>query len=159
MIDNQGVARVGDVGDEQPLLTRDESANMSNGALIAWDGTDQRAETVTGNIGSDTKPIKIIGGMIAPVNDDVINTSNTQQIKSGVLGVNTLFIDGSIRQISPVSDSNGIRTQMKVYNQSADRYAILDLRADNNGKVVLFLQIRKISDGSYVNGQEIASIQ
>lgn len=67
VIDNQGVARVGDVGDEQPLLTRDESANMSNGALIAWDGTDQRAETLTGNVGSDSKPVKIVNGQTVEV--------------------------------------------------------------------------------------------
>ena len=67
VIDNSGVARVGDVGDEQPLLTRDESVNMNNGALLIWDNTDQRAETVAGNIGSDTKPIKIVNGVATEV--------------------------------------------------------------------------------------------
>lgn len=77
VMDNQGVARVGDVGDEQPLLTRDESANMSNGALIAWDGTDQRAETLTGNIGSDTKPIKIVNGQAVAVTNDLLTKVST----------------------------------------------------------------------------------
>ena len=43
VIDNQGVARVGDVGDEQPLLTRAESANMIPGAILKWDGTSFKA--------------------------------------------------------------------------------------------------------------------
>ena len=75
VIDNSGVARVGDVGDEQPLLTRDESANMGNGALLTWDNTDQRAETVTGNIGSDTKPIKVVNGVAIAVTDDLAKVS------------------------------------------------------------------------------------
>lgn len=43
VIDNAGVARVGDVGDEQPLLTRDESASLTNGNLLQWNGTSQKA--------------------------------------------------------------------------------------------------------------------
>ena len=47
VVDNSGTARVGDVGDEQPLLTRDESADMTNGALLRWNGTGLKAETNT----------------------------------------------------------------------------------------------------------------
>lgn len=43
VIDNSGVARVGDVGDEQPLLTRSESAQLNNGDLLQWNGTSQKA--------------------------------------------------------------------------------------------------------------------
>lgn len=38
-----GEARVGDVGDEQPLLTRDEVENLENGQLLKWDGTQLKA--------------------------------------------------------------------------------------------------------------------
>lgn len=41
--DSKGVARVGDVGDEQPLLTRDEEANLTTGQVLVWDGTNLRA--------------------------------------------------------------------------------------------------------------------
>lgn len=37
VIDNAGTARVGDVGDEQPLATRDESADLTDGHLVKWD--------------------------------------------------------------------------------------------------------------------------
>jgi len=47
VVDNSGTARVGDVGDEQPLLTRDEEADMTNGALLRWNGTDHKAKTNT----------------------------------------------------------------------------------------------------------------
>lgn len=45
VIDKDGVARVGDVGDEQPLLTRRESVDLSNGGILRWDGVNQRAYT------------------------------------------------------------------------------------------------------------------
>ena len=38
-----GVARVGDVGDLQPLATREE--NPTNGAVAVWDSTDKRFKT------------------------------------------------------------------------------------------------------------------
>ena len=41
--DSKGVARVGDIGDEQPLLTRDEEANLTTGQVLVWDGTNLRA--------------------------------------------------------------------------------------------------------------------
>ena len=43
VIDKDGVARVGDVGDEQPLLTRAESANLTSPHLLRWSGSQQRA--------------------------------------------------------------------------------------------------------------------
>ena len=38
-----GEARVGDVGDEQPLLTRDEINNLQNGQVLVWNGTQLKA--------------------------------------------------------------------------------------------------------------------
>ena len=52
VIDNSGTARVGDVGDEQPLLTRDEAADLTNGNLLEWDGVNQKA--IDGSIRSSS---------------------------------------------------------------------------------------------------------
>ena len=41
--DNLGTARVGDEGDEQPLLTRAESNALANGHILVWDATNKRA--------------------------------------------------------------------------------------------------------------------
>lgn len=46
VVDNTGTARVGDVGSEQPLLTRAESASMTTLALMYWDATTLRALTL-----------------------------------------------------------------------------------------------------------------
>ena len=45
VIDNTGTARVGDVGDEQPLLKRDESADLTNGESLVWDSANSKAVT------------------------------------------------------------------------------------------------------------------
>ena len=47
VIDNAGVARVGDVGDEQPLLTRDEAADLTDGECLVWDSANSKAVTET----------------------------------------------------------------------------------------------------------------
>ena len=45
VIDSNGVARVGDVGDEQPLLTRSESDTLTDQQPLIWDKQTQRAIT------------------------------------------------------------------------------------------------------------------
>lgn len=72
VIDNTGTARVGDVGDEQPLLTREESANMNNGALLKWDATNSKAVD-EGTVGTDSKPIKIVNGVATAVTDELMS--------------------------------------------------------------------------------------
>lgn len=81
VVNNDGTARVGDVGSEQPLLTRNESGSMVNGELLQWNATGEKAvcSGVTtaqvvrgsGNIGSDTKPIKVVNGVATAVTDDL----------------------------------------------------------------------------------------
>ena len=41
--DNTGTARVGDEGNEEPLLTRSEETDLRNNDLFVWDGTNHRA--------------------------------------------------------------------------------------------------------------------
>ena len=79
VVSNDGTARVGDVGNEQPLMTRDESGSMVNGELLQWNATGEKAVCSgvnlsqivrgSGNIGSDTKPVKIVGGVATEVTD------------------------------------------------------------------------------------------
>ena len=80
VIDNSGTARVGDVGNEQPLMTRDESADLTNGNLIKWDGTNQKA------IDSGIDPANLMltssySYSTATVNGCVIRTETMGKIK------------------------------------------------------------------------------
>ena len=45
VIDNTGTARVGDVGDEQPLLTRSETGSLTDGQSLVWDSANSKAIT------------------------------------------------------------------------------------------------------------------
>ena len=80
VIDSSGVARVGDAGDEQPLATRDEAADMTSGAFVKWDNVNQKMIAPASNVGSDTKPVKIVGGEAVPVSNDVITTATAPTI-------------------------------------------------------------------------------
>ena len=110
VVDRDGVARVGDVNDEQPLMTRDEVADMTSGNILSWDGVNKKAITSgtsvtaitgdistlqntvagkvsgTGNIGSNTKPVKIVNGEAMEVTNDLLyeiakNSGSTGGIK------------------------------------------------------------------------------
>lgn len=85
-IDKDGSARVGDVGDEQPLLTRDEAANLTNGALLKWDANNYKAVN-EGSVGSDTKPVKIVNGVAVAVTNTLateLYASNPNQLVNNV---------------------------------------------------------------------------
>lgn len=66
VIDVNGTARVGDVGDEQPLATRDEETLMADNGLVWWDSTGVRLKTITPSAsgyfltaGNGTEPVWI----------------------------------------------------------------------------------------------------
>lgn len=50
VVDNKGVARVGDVGDEQPIATRSESANLHTGGIMTWNSETQSMDERVGNL-------------------------------------------------------------------------------------------------------------
>ena len=64
-VDSTGTMRVGDVGSEQPLATRDEAADMVSGAYVRWDGVNLKLIAPDVNTGDDTHPVKFVDG--APV--------------------------------------------------------------------------------------------
>lgn len=145
VIDNTGTARVGDVGDEQPLLTREESANLNNGALLKWDGVNSKAID-EGTVGSDTKPIKIVNGVATAITKDVLT------VDGGSLNTNK-HIDGIV---------NAYNTPFRVYSADGNSniYA-LDIY-DNNGVKLIGLYVtwdnstgahlsavRRKADGTY----------
>ena len=78
-VDASGMMRVGDVGQEQPLMTRDETADMTSGNFVLWDGVNNKAITSSlapsgvitgsGNIGSDAQPVKIVSGSPVGISD------------------------------------------------------------------------------------------
>ena len=94
-VDSTGTMRVGDVGSEQPLMTRDEVADMTSGNFVLWDGVNFKAITSSigpsdvvegsGNIGSDTTPVKIVSGVATPVANALALASDLPDSASGTI--------------------------------------------------------------------------
>ena len=83
VMDNSGIARVGDIGDEQPLATRDEASNMTSGALVKWDGVNEKMIAPASNVGDDTHPVKIVNGSPVAIGKDLVNDTYSSH-QSGV---------------------------------------------------------------------------
>ena len=83
VIDNAGVARVGDINDEQPLATRDEAGSMTSGALVKWDGVNEKLITSSANVGSDDQPVKIVNGEPVAVSGALQSALSVVDIPSG----------------------------------------------------------------------------
>lgn len=144
VIDREGTARVGDVGDEQPLLTRDEAADLTDGHLLEWDATNNKAVDAgtnvsaintaingkvsgTGNIGSDTKPIKIVNGVATAVPVGLLQNPLKVGNAIGQVGYPTFWT---------ITDSNGVTVlEFKLY-----------VRADNG--INFYVRVRN-RDGTF----------
>lgn len=116
VVDNEGVARVGDLNDEQPLLTRDEVADMTSGNILTWDGVNKKAITSgksvsdletdigakvsgTGDIGSDTEPVKIVNGVAVPITTGSLQPTLTVSVLYDAAGVKVVRY-GKVVQVS-----------------------------------------------------------
>ena len=137
VVSNDGTARVGDVGSEQPLMTRDEAADMTDGAILEWDALNNKA--ITSN---------------KAVSDLISNTGN--QSISGNLTVNKAIIDQL--SIDVLSSSNNLYNTYDLDNTYADTRARLVLRVGANGTCELYLEKYVISTGIRTAQQTIVSI-
>ena len=127
VVSNDGTARVGDVGSEQPLMTRDEAGSMTNGELLQWNGTGQKAvcSGVTtaqivrgsGNIGSDTKPVKVVNGVATEVTHELVTLDTNQNITS-----TKMFDKVSIDQRSITVGDNNTGSIFRVSDSVNDIY-------------------------------------
>ena len=64
----KGEARVGDVGDEQPLLTRDEIVNLQEGQVLVWDSANLKAVGSSNYIKNSDYATSSKAGLIRPAN-------------------------------------------------------------------------------------------
>lgn len=95
VFDKTGTARVGDKGKTQPIATRSEESEMSDGELVFWNKTARKLETKTETIGSTSEPVYISAGKPSVCNDLI--TATPDVIKSSTY-------DGSIVNDTVQSD-------------------------------------------------------
>lgn len=143
VIDNQGTARVGDVGDEQPLLTRDENADLTDGHLLEWDATNFKAVdsgtdvsaintaingkiSGTGNIGTDVKPIKIVNGVATAVTYNLLSTVGAQKVDNNMLLIHNAPVDANDNRFFEVFErADGTRIADFYLTKTATGYGIV----------------------------------
>lgn len=177
-VDRDGVARVGDVGDEQPLLTRDETADMTSGNILSWDGVNLKAITSgksvsdlsadistvqgnvntlsgtvagkvsgTGNIGSDTKPVKIVNGVAVAVAENVLTVDGgtLKKNKQLIFSIDPYNAPFDIHTSS--GDGNNIQL-INVFDSSNNSLMGLYLTYDSTNGVRLNASLRN-ANGTY----------
>lgn len=89
VVDREGTARVGDVGDEQALATRDESSDLTDGDLVKWDATNLKL------IDAGVKPEDLGLQFVAEISDTKLVTyPNERSTTSISLPAGVSFKDG-----------------------------------------------------------------
>lgn len=99
VFDRNGEARVGDVGDTQPLLTRDELANMTDARPLVWDATNSKAVT-----GSSAQADALNSGITA---SDVTQIGDNETAIGDLSALTTTDKTDLVSAINEVSASIG----------------------------------------------------
>ena len=94
--DTTGTARVGDEGDTQPLLTRDEESNLTSGQLLSWDATNKKAVGKSIDLTPTT-------GSNNPVSSDGAKSYTDNQIAA----LDVASVGGAGKYISAISEADG----------------------------------------------------
>ena len=95
-LDSNGTLRIGDTNDTEPVATRDEAANFTNGNYIAWDATNSRLVD-SGTAPTDLREWALIVGFdeyedktgdtsYADI-DDILTTLGTYTVSKGITSV------------------------------------------------------------------------
>lgn len=152
VIDSSGVARVGDVGDEQPLATRDEAADMTSGAFVKWDNVNQKMIAPASNVGSDKKPVKIVGGEAVSVAEELVDLTSAQLLQNkdwdGSLHMHisgNVSTDTSYPWIVYVTDSNGVVV------------GGIRMAWNGNGSISVYASARN-QNGTYTDGTIVSGV-
>lgn len=103
VFDNNGVARVGDVGNTQPIATREETP--TNGNFAVWNSANSRFETAGGSLVGKYLPIS--GGT---------ETGNVSISKSGP----TFILSGNTNDIEKIQFIDGSSSDTYIQNNTTD---------------------------------------
>ena len=142
VVDNAGVARVGDVGDEQPLLTRDEAADLTDGESLVWDAANSKAVT-------QTIPSAINTALAGKQNDLGIKWMEMHQevIPIGGIGSHS-WINKTITLTNTITDSTKIGyVSVNIGMGGYQTYSSSNIESTSSNQIV----IRIWNEGSAAN--------
>ncbi len=127
VFDKDGEARVGDVGDTQPLLTRDEIADLTNGNPLVWDATNKKAVsgTLYGKIYKDLDTLNADKGTAIELISGEDNCSKIVE----ALNANEVFSDYFDNSLSNtkwgIGSSSGTSYVLIRFEKLASNYCII----------------------------------
>lgn len=129
-----------------------QRATSADSALSAATATDavnaQYLGSSSANVGSDTKPIKIVNGQAVAVGYDVINAQGGQTIN------NSLTID-KLKIYTSKSSSNQYYNILETDNTALNVRGRLVLAVLNNGGIELFVERYILSSGARTGSQSL----
>lgn len=99
-----GVARVGDKGNEQPLLTRQESEDLNNGDVMVWNSETNRAEGSGDYVKKTDYATYTTPGLMRPTNG--LSLFGTNKDGVGIVKATNAQIDDKTDNYNPIVSSN-----------------------------------------------------
>lgn len=115
VFDANGTARVGDVGSEQPLLTREEAANLVDGQVLVWDGTKLKAVSSDGYVKNSDYATSSKYGVMKPGNG-LVSTNGVVSVTSAT----SQMIDNKTNGNYPITPANLDYAVRSVLPKTAD---------------------------------------
>ena len=115
VFDANGTARVGDVGSEQPLLTREEAANLVDGQVLVWDGTKLKAVSSDGYVKNSDYVTSSKYGVMKPGNG-LVSTNGVVSVTSAT----SQMIDNKTNGNYPITPANLDYAVRSVLPKTAD---------------------------------------
>ena len=98
-----GVARVGDKGNEQPLLTRQESEELNNGDVMVWNSETNRAEGSPDYVKKTDYATYTTAGLMRPTNG--LSLFGTNKDGVGIVKATDSQIDAKTENYNPIVPS------------------------------------------------------
>jgi len=157
-VDNTGTMRVGDVGSEQPLATRDEAADMVSGAYVRWDGVNQKLIAPDVDTGDDTHPVKFVDGAPVAVSAALGTVNEVQTGSQGSISVTANVVQHGLGPITVASAGTYLIQIGTGFSAGADGY--IRIGASKNGAVLTEIQNNYVhgSGTFYTSGVTVATL-
>jgi len=107
-VENTDDFRIGEVGDLQPVLTRDEAGNLDDGDLLVWDDTDNRAVGATPESLGIARKVAFTQAIAANTSYDIAHNLDTVDLTYSIkAGNDFVHADVAIKNANEITLSFG----------------------------------------------------
>lgn len=145
-INNTSLLGSGNIAVQPPLVSGTNIKTINNESLLG-SGNITISGGLSGTIGTDTKPIKIVDGQAVAVTNDLVSTTGDQVIAGTKTFSNIVYVGGAKSSIFGYDESNGARTTYIESNTGNGVYARSYLILNPDKTLTPYFQI--IDNGTY----------